>query len=199
MHSRQILIVYGTRYGQTEKVARRIAEIMLARGENAAILDADRMPRELVFTAYDGVVIGASVIGGRHQRSVRRFVLSQRDALDSMPCAFFSVSASAASPDAKGRADAQRCLDEFLRDTGWRPSMTQLVAGALKFTKYNPLLRWIMKQISKRHFGPTDTSRDHELTDWADVQLFADRFLTLVRRREEAFAHASHFPAGSAG
>lgn len=191
MHSRQILIVYGTKYGQTEKVARRIAEIILARGESATILDADRMSRALVLTAYDGVIVGASVIGGRHQRSVRRFVLSQRDALDSMPCAFFSVSGSAGSYDANGRADAQRCLDEFLRDTGWRPDMTQLVAGAIKCTKYNPLLRWVMKQISKRHFGPTDTSRDHELTDWAEVQRFADRFLTLVRRSEEALASFS--------
>ena len=48
-----------------------------------------------------------------------------------------------------------------------------------------------MKQISKRHFGPTDTSRDYELTDWAEVQRFTDRYLTLVRHYEEALASFS--------
>lgn len=118
MHSRQILIVYGSKYGQTAKIARRIAEIVRARGESATVLDANHMPPALVLTAYDGVIVGGSVIG-------------------------------------------------------------------------NPLLRWVMKQISKRHFGPTDTSRDYELTDWAEVQRFTDRYLTLVRRYEEALVSFS--------
>lgn len=185
MHSRQILIVYGTSYGQTAKIARRIAEIVMARGEIATLINADEVPRDLVLTAFDGVIVGGSVIAGKHQRAVRRFVLDHRNALDSMPCAFFSVSGSAGSSTERGRADAQRCLDRFLRDTGWRPGTTQTVAGAMTFTKYNPLLRWFMKRISKRNGVPCDTSRDYELTDWSQVQRFVDRFLTMLRRHEE--------------
>lgn len=185
MHSRQILIVYGTSYGQTAKIARRIAEIIMARGEIATTINADAVPRDLVLTAFDGVIVGGSVIRGRHQRSVRQFVLDHRDGLDSMACAFFSVSGSAGNRTDAGRADAQRCLDQFLRDTGWRPGTTQTIGGAMTYTKYNPVLRWIMKQIAKRNGGPTDTSRDHELTDWSQVQRFVDRFLTMVRRHEE--------------
>jgi menaquinone-dependent protoporphyrinogen oxidase len=184
MHSRQILIVYGTKYGQTAKIARRLAEIIMARGEIATTINADGVPSNLVLTAFDGVIVGGSVIAGKHQRSVRRFVLDHRDALDSMPCAFFSVSASAGSSTERGRADAQRCIDEFLRDTGWRPDTSQAIAGAIEYRKYNPLLRWFMKQISKRNGGPTDTSRDYELTDWSEVQRFVDRFVTMLRRHE---------------
>lgn len=194
MHSRQILIVYGTKYGQTAKIARRIAEVIMARGEIATMLDVESAPSSLVLTAFDGAIVGGSVIGGKHQRSVRRFVLDHRDALDSMPCAFFSVSNSAGSVTARGQGEARRYVDEFLRDTGWRPSVTQTVGGAMLYTKYNPLLRWIMKQIAKRNGGPTDTSRDYELTDWAQVQRFVDRFLTMVRRQEEALLS---YPVGA--
>jgi len=190
MHSRQILIVYGSSYGQTAKIARRIAEIIMARGEMATAINADGLPDNTVLTAFDGVIVGGSVIAGRHQRSVRRFVLDHRDALDSLPCAFFSVSASAGSLTETGRADAQRCLDQFLRDTGWRPGTIQTIGGAMMYTKYNPVLRWIMKRISKRNGGPTDTSRDYELTDWSQVQRFVDRFLTMVRQQEEAMVYS---------
>jgi menaquinone-dependent protoporphyrinogen oxidase len=58
--------------------------------------------------------------------------------------------------------------------------MTELIGGAMAYTKYGPLLRWIMKQIAKRNGGPTDTSRDHEMTDWVQVERFVDRFVALL-------------------
>lgn len=39
---------------------------------------------------------------------------------------------------------------------------------------------WILKQIGKRNGGPTDTSRDHEMTDWQQVQHFVERFAAAV-------------------
>jgi menaquinone-dependent protoporphyrinogen oxidase len=34
-----------------------------------------------------------------------------------------------------------------------------------------------MKWISKREGGSTDTSRDHEYTDWVSVERFAEEFI----------------------
>jgi menaquinone-dependent protoporphyrinogen oxidase len=50
----------------------------------------------------------------------------------------------------------------------------------MAYTKYGPVLRWIMRQIAKRNGGPTDTTHDHEMTDWAHVTAFAERFATLL-------------------
>jgi len=93
-----------------------------------------------------------------------------------MPTAFFSVSASAGSGEARGRADAQRVLQEFLAETHWEPDMVATIAGAMAFTKYPLLMRWLLREISRRNGGPTDTSRDHELTDWEQVCSFAEQF-----------------------
>lgn len=91
-----------------------------------------------------------------------------------MPSAFFSVSLSAAGDDT--RADAERCLQEFVEETGWTPEQAELVAGALKYTQYNWLKRFIMKKISASAGGDTDTSQDFEYTDWAQVERFAEQF-----------------------
>jgi menaquinone-dependent protoporphyrinogen oxidase len=37
-----------------------------------------------------------------------------------------------------------------------------------------------MKRIARAEGGPTDTSRDHELTNWEDVDEFAERFARLA-------------------
>jgi menaquinone-dependent protoporphyrinogen oxidase len=67
-------------------------------------------------------------------------------------------------------------LDKFFRKTGWRPKHVKPVAGALLYTKYNPLIRFVMKQIVKRAGGDTDTSRDYEYTDWVALDRFVGEF-----------------------
>lgn len=181
MRPYRVLVLYGTSYGQTTKIATRIANLLEESGAIVAFLNARELPPDNVpLDVYHGVVVGASVIRGRHQRAVRDFVGRHYNILNRMPTAFFSVSGSAASPDERGRAEARRCADEFLRATHWRPSVTELIGGAMAYTQYGPFLRWIMKQIAKRNGEPTDTSRDHEMTDWSQVGCFADRFIRLL-------------------
>ena len=64
-------------------------------------------------------------------------------------------------------------IDRFVKETGWRPARVFPVAGALAYTRYNVLVRFVMKRIARKAGAPTDTTRDHELTDWRDVDRFA--------------------------
>jgi menaquinone-dependent protoporphyrinogen oxidase len=108
---------------------------------------------------------------------VRHFVERHRDWLAARPSAFFSVSMAAASQNPEELAEIQRIMAAFAADSGWTPTTTESIAGALKFTEYNWLKRMIMKQIVKQHDGgATDTSRDYEYTDWKQVDGFAERF-----------------------
>src|SRR5581483_8405485 len=146
MPSRRILILYGTRYGQTAKIAQRIADTLTAWGEAVTRMNIEELRASLDIRVYDGVIIGASVIRGRHQPKIREFVRHNASALNNMPTAFLSVSGSAASPDERGRAEARRCVEKFLEQTRWRPAITELIGGAMAYTKYGVILRWIMKQ-----------------------------------------------------
>ena len=51
-----------------------------------------------------------------------------------------------------------------------------LVAGALLYSKYNFLIRFIMRRIAAQAGGDVDTSRDYEHTDWGAVDRFASQF-----------------------
>lgn len=176
MSSQHILIMYGTRDGQTGKIARCIADELRDAGHTVTVLDAAEPTARIVLRDYDGVIVGSSVIVHRHRRSIRRFVTEHRDALNAIPSAFFSVSGAAGSRLAEERAAAGQVMNTFLSQTGWRPALTESIAGAMAFTKYGRLLRWWMLRISRRNGGPTDPSRDHELTDWTQVRRFARAF-----------------------
>lgn len=65
-------------------------------------------------------------------------------------------------------------LHRSFEETGWHPTRVKPVAGALLYTKYGLLLRFVMKLIAKRAGGATDTSRDHKYTDWVALDRFVD-------------------------
>lgn len=176
MSSRYIVILYGTRYGQTAKIAERMQEVLTAAGHAVPIACANTVLRNFSLSEFDGVIIGGSVIAGRHQRYLEHFVQAHRDELNRMPSAFFSVSGSAAGSTERDQANARRVLDEFLAKTGWHPRAVATIAGAMAFTKYGVFTRMILKMISRKAGGPTDASRDHEMTDWDQVARFASDF-----------------------
>lgn len=188
MADRRVLIAYATSYGQTAKIARRMADLLMASGEPVTLVNVRNHPRDFHPAEFDGVIIGGSIIGGHHHRALVRFVTEHRAVLNAAPSAFFSVSGSAGSPLETERAHARRFVAEFLTRTGWRPVVTETIAGAMAYTKYNPLLRWFIKRAAKAAGGPTDTSRDHESTDWAQVERFVAAF---VERMATPSEHAA--------
>ncbi len=182
MPTPKVLIVYGTTHGQTATIAGHLQQTLEQDGFQVTMSNV-KEGRVPPLSQFQGVIIGASVIARGHQPAVATFIRDQLDTLNAMPCAFYSVSASAGSAREEGRAAARRVRDEFLAETAFRPAFSDCIAGAIKYTRYNLLLKWFMKRASRMNGGSTDTSRDHEYTDWTQVRNFAIAFGDLVSAR----------------
>jgi len=74
--------------------------------------------------------------------------------------------------------------DRFLAETGFQPDLSACIAGTIKYTRYNVILRWYMKRASRMNVGSTDTTRDHEYTNWEQVAAFARQFATMMKSQE---------------
>jgi menaquinone-dependent protoporphyrinogen oxidase len=175
----RILLVYGTTEGQTRKIAERIASELEKLEHEVEIRDSATIADHLAKGGFDAVMIGASVHRGRHQTAVQRFVSANLGVLEQLPTAFFSVSLVASSADPEDRKDAENLIEAFCEKTSWRPALTRCIPGALRYTEYGFLMRWIMKLIVRHYGGPTDSSRDYEFTDWEDVDRFTRQFASL--------------------
>lgn len=174
----KILLVYASTEGQTQKVASFVADRLSKMDHRAVVVNAtDAAAARLDPNQFDAVIIAGSVHAGHYQSSIVHFVKRNLPAIDSRPNAFLSVSLAAASDDKDDIEGITRCVDAFTEQTGWRPKRIHHVAGAFRYTSYDFLKRWAMKYIAHRKGAPTDTSRDYELTDWADLARFVDYFL----------------------
>jgi menaquinone-dependent protoporphyrinogen oxidase len=185
MASARVLIVYGSSYGQTEKIAERLRNLLTAGGCDVVLFRGDAVPEWLCLGDFDGVIVGGSVIGGNYQDYIERFARAHHAALNRLPSAFFGVSGAAGSPSAEGQAEAVRTLELFLARVGWRPRLTASFAGAMAYSRYNPFLRFVMRRMARKN-GERDTRHDREYTDWSQVQDFARHFSALVRLRVPA-------------
>ena len=174
----RILIVHASFDGQTTRIAERIARTLRAAGHEVTLRGADQAGEPWRAEAYDAFIVGGAIRYGRHAAWLERMVRERLRDLASRPCAFFSVSMSAARKEKPEIASAYR--EDFLRRTGWQPAFSQSFAGALPYSRYNPFLRFVMRLIARAAGGDTDTSRDYEYTDWKAVESFAGRFATLL-------------------
>jgi menaquinone-dependent protoporphyrinogen oxidase len=163
-----VLVVYASTHGHTAKIAARLAEGMRGEGLEVDLREvadaADAAPGR-----YDLVVVAASLHKEHHQKEIVAWVAKRHDALAGQPSAFVSVSLSAADDSAESQAAAQRCIDDFCAEAGWRPARTERVAGALQYREYDVFTRGLMRLLMKRMGHPTDACHDYDYTDWDGV------------------------------
>jgi menaquinone-dependent protoporphyrinogen oxidase len=172
----RLLVLYGTTDGQTKKIAEALGNDLRVEGCSADVVNAaDRA--EVSPHAYDAVIVGASLHAGGYQRDVKRWVRLHAKELNRKPSAFVSVCLGVLEKNPVTDRNLKRIMGEFFDATNWHPGMNRIVAGGLPYTKYNFMKKWIMRRIVvKAGAGDTDTSRDYEYTDWADLKAFAHQF-----------------------
>lgn len=180
--SPKVLILYASTHGQTEKIVSKLAVTLGLCDLQVAIRDV-HAGREERPDAYDAIVVAASVHAGHHQREIVNWVHHNIDELAHRPNAFISVSLSSADADEEARANAIKYIEDFIRDTRWRPDRSEPVAGALLYREYNPFTRTLVKLIARSTGHETDTSRDYEFTDWEAIARLGQELSAEFKRR----------------
>ena len=181
----KFLIVYGTKEGQTAKIAERIGEVVRQSEYHVDVINAHEIRPDFSTEGYAGILIGASIHMGRWSPAARRFVRRYKSCLDAVPSAFFSVSLADAIATPKERSALDRYVESLFNEYEWQPKTVGRFAGALAYTHYGFCTRFLMKRIAQTNGKSTDTSRDHEYTDWDQVTKFAKDFIDRCLRASQ--------------
>lgn len=175
----KVAIFYESKSGQTKAIADRIESALRAAGHDVGLKRCSAATAGEV-AAADAILVGAPVRIGKHHGAAIRFVKANLETLKTKPSGFFSVSLTARMKKPQDAAEMKKILETFAKGTGWEPDHLAFFAGALMFTRYWFLVRWLMKSIAKSEGSETDTSKDYVYTDWDSVDKFAAGFAQLL-------------------
>jgi menaquinone-dependent protoporphyrinogen oxidase len=184
-HVPRILILFASVDGQAARIAERVGEILTRAGHDIERMPVDAPGLAQAIGSCDGVIVGAAIRYGRHVRDVETRIREHLAAISGRPNAFFSVSLSGGGPGARPET-AREYVETFCERTGWHPQGRAIFGGALRYTKYNAFIRFMMRVIAGIAGGDTDTTRDYEYTDWRAVERFASEFATALEPRRAA-------------
>src|SRR5664279_2949948 len=86
----RILVIYSTTNGHTRHICARLQEVITQHGQSVTVIPLDQADA-LDLSAFDQIVIGASIRYGKHQPGVAQFIARHQALLETKPNAFFSV------------------------------------------------------------------------------------------------------------
>ena len=104
----RILVTYASRLGSTQEVALTIAQTLRDAGETV-----DVMPVQLVknLASYRMIILGSAIRYGRWLPDAAEFVATNRELLNRIPTAFFTVCMTLAEDTKENRRKAHSFLD----------------------------------------------------------------------------------------
>lgn len=170
------LILFSSREGQTREIASYIANSIKEEME-CDIFNILRV-EEIDWSQYDRVLIGASIRYGHFHPMVAKFVKRHLPELQQRVSGFFSVNLTARKAE-KRTPQTNAYTRKFLLHSPWQPDCCAVFAGALRYPRYRWFDRTMIQLIMRMTGGETDTTKEVEYTDWAQVGRFAHEFAHL--------------------
>ncbi len=172
----KVLIIYSSVDGQTRKICNAIRSELEASGCEVAMYEAHLFSGRL--EDYHLAVVGSSIRYGVHHKAILDFIANNREQLDRMKTAFFSVNLVARKPE-KNSPETNPYVVKFFKGITWRPTLVEVFAGKLDYKKYPFFDRIMIQLIMWMTKGPTDPTVEIEYTDWGRVKSFAGKVTKL--------------------
>ena len=162
----KLLILYSTVDGHAKHIC-EYAQNKL-KGDKDIIVASldDDLAHDL--SAFDEILLGASVRYGFHRKNVYEFVRENKDELDKKKTAFFSLNLTARKPE-KASPETNPYIVKFLKKVNWNPNLKSVFAGRLDYPSLNCPNRLAILLIMAITNGPKDLSKVHDFTNWSKV------------------------------
>jgi len=185
MIEKKVLIFFGSRFGGTEGISEKMAEILQEKGVTATVLDLKKTSQSELpdFSAYDGILIGSGIKVGQWTKVVKEFVSDNKDKLNDFQGAsgFFVSSGYAADPEMY-----EKVKIEYTRDTlnklGVKIDHVEAFGGLMDFTK-SSRMSWmekkLLQQVAKKD-PKMDLKGWNDLRDWDKIEDFTLGFVELL-------------------
>tara|TARA_B100000886_G_scaffold70814_1_gene45006 strand:+ start:9553 stop:10074 length:522 start_codon:yes stop_codon:yes gene_type:complete len=167
------LIIYSTTDGQTKKICEVIRDSSINKNSYEILSLDDAFNKKI--DSYNEIIIGASIRYGRHSSKVYKFIQNNKNILNKIKSAFFSVNVVARKPE-KNTPETNPYIKKFLKKTNWQPKKLGVFAGKIDYPKLGFINKNVIRFIMFITNGPTNITNTYEFTDWNSVKKFINEF-----------------------
>ena len=165
-------MIYSSVDGQTLKICNHLLEILNKNNPPVELFSIEEFQEDI--SEFDRLILGASIRYGVHNKLVIDFINTNKEKLDKIKTAFFSVNLVARKPE-KNSPDTNPYVIKFFKKIDWRPDVVEVFAGMLDYQKYPFWDRIMIQLIMRITKGPTDPKTKVEYTDWDQVDAFGQK------------------------
>lgn len=175
----RILLGYGSNYGSTEDIAKKIGEMLVEKNINLYLLNVHDLTKKdtIDFNQYQCVLIGSGVYAGGYSPKMKRFLKRNKDALRETSLVAFAVCGEVHNPSRKEVAQ-QKYVDKFLAKYDLKPDYGAVFAGVLDLSTNSPYSKMelkIVRMINKKD-PMVQLDQRNDYRNWDDVRDFVDKF-----------------------
>ncbi|MCW3995222.1 MAG: nitric oxide synthase [Candidatus Bathyarchaeota archaeon] len=168
------LIVYGTRWGNTADIAKKIGEVIINNGNTVEIVDAKKtLPK---VDSYDLVVIGSGISMGKWTKETLEFLKANAAKLRDKKTAFF-VSCGLILREGGVEKTQEDYLAKVADTYELQPVDFGAFGGCIDFNGNYGILGSLFVKSSKnkcRKIG-IDTTKRYDFRNWADISKWAEK------------------------
>ena len=178
----KVAIVFATIEGQTGKIARFLESEIAGEGHEVCLHDVSHDMVEVSLEGAEKVILAAPVHERRHPEGFEVFLAARKRDLAAPHTLFLSVSMSAAFPE--GMEEANEYVVESKMRTGFEPDDVELVAGAVRTSKYDYFASQVIRHVVMRGREYDAGEGEHEFTDWEGLRARVMGFLEVAYEGE---------------
>ncbi len=168
-----VLLLYGTRWGGTEKVAQAIGKTLQDEGNTVDVVDAKEAPENI--DGYDLVLVGSGLRADKWTKESEAFIEKNVAALKTKKLALYVSCSMADRKDQGYEVGKKRYLDDFAAKYGLAPIALGYFGGLMDFSYSHGLLVDIIVRVNRRNLRKNglDTAAVHDTRDWAAIEAWA--------------------------
>ena len=175
------LIVYGTRWGGTEKVAQTIGNALQDDGFTVEVVDAKKAPDSI--EGYDLVLIGSGLSSDKWTKESIAFIEKNLSSLKTKKMALFVSCSMADRKDEGYDVGKKRYLIDPAEKYGLSPITIGYFGCLMDFSYSHGLLVDIIVRVNRRNLRKNglDTANLHDTRDWAAIAAWGHEVAKLAQ------------------
>ena len=169
-----VLVIYGSRWGGTTEVAKKIGQTLAQEGCTVDVVNAKQTPNNLA--SYDLFVIGSGMRADKWTKESLFFIERNGKLLQEKKTVLFVSCQMADREEPEIREKAKK---QYLQDTAERYALRPIAygffGGYLDFGQSHGLIVDVMVRVNRRSLRKNglDTTKVHDTRDWNCIEAWA--------------------------